>query len=785
MIGRDGRVRVMDFGLARAAAGEAEPERPAREEARVDLGVSSSFDVRLTRTGAVMGTPLYMAPEQHDGRPLDARSDVFAFSVALYQGLYGQRPFAGSTPAALMMNSQRGAIQAPPAGSRVPRWLWAIVVRGLRADPEARYPSMEALLADLGRDRGALRRTLATLGVGAVVAGVAASMVVGGQRCDDGGEAWSASWGEARRAAIVAALGEVDAEAAGIVGANVDRYVDAWKAGYVEACEATRERGVHSEALLDLRMACLERQRRTVEALLAAVGPAQVDRAVEASYRLPDVALCADVGALLDEAPLPTAPAERRRIDELRGRSGAAWMLRELGQQRESAALLEAVVAELRATGYAPALAEALANLGDAELELGEIEVGLGHLDEAARLAAASRERLLLARIFGQRAFMVGIVLGRSDAGFAWIEASDLLLQPGDTPRRRVSVLVTRALLHDAQGDRAAARARYEAALALAEAELGPEHPVVGKVVGNLGGVESALGELDAADAHLARAIAITRAKLGPRHTDLGHHLLSQGDVARLRGDLPRALAITAESLALRRERLGDRHSDVARALSNLATIEAEMGRFEDAARDVAEAQAIQLALFGPDHPDSAITNGIAASIQRSLGRLDEAEAGFERSLAAATATLGPESEVAIAAEVGLAEVELARGRAGEARRRFEGLRARVEASQGPHPSRLSVLDGLVRAILVVAPGEAVPAAEALVAATGERWASPLQVATAKVRLAEALVAAGSPVAQGRARALVEEAAASGLGEAEAAGLRASIEGVRRATAGR
>src|SRR5262249_24937980 len=139
---KSGRVVVTDFGLARASldleASAPNPERP------VETGSLSST---LTATGAVLGTPAYMAPEQHDGKPVGPAADQFAFCVALWEALTGARPFTGGTLAEL-----RRAIEGGPIGeAKLPRRLRAPLRRGLAVAADARFPSMDALLAAIHR----------------------------------------------------------------------------------------------------------------------------------------------------------------------------------------------------------------------------------------------------------------------------------------------------------------------------------------------------------------------------------------------------------------------------------------------------------------------------------------------------------------------------------------------------------------------------------------------------------------------------------------------------------
>ena len=159
LIGDDGRVRVTDFGLARAADTDAPALGGQAPEPLVDP-TGPTFDPNadplyspLTQVGQVVGTPAYMAPEQHEGMPADTRTDQFSFCASLYEALYGVRPYAGAVYAELRDSVTKGRLRPPPKESKVPRTLAPIVLRGLALRPAARWPSMEALLAALGRDR--------------------------------------------------------------------------------------------------------------------------------------------------------------------------------------------------------------------------------------------------------------------------------------------------------------------------------------------------------------------------------------------------------------------------------------------------------------------------------------------------------------------------------------------------------------------------------------------------------------------------------------------------------
>jgi eukaryotic-like serine/threonine-protein kinase len=103
-------------------------------------------DAPATATGLFVGTPAYMAPELFTGAGADARTDQFAFCVALYEALWGQRPFAGHTAREIAANVVAGHMRPIPR-SRIPGWLRTIVLRGLAVDPDQRHASVKSMLA--------------------------------------------------------------------------------------------------------------------------------------------------------------------------------------------------------------------------------------------------------------------------------------------------------------------------------------------------------------------------------------------------------------------------------------------------------------------------------------------------------------------------------------------------------------------------------------------------------------------------------------------------------------
>ena len=118
----------------------------------VDFGIAKTFDesTQLTNVGSALGTPYYMSPEQIEGRVVDARSDIYALGIILYEMLVGEVPFADqSTPAVLVKQLKERPVRPSLRNAAVPPSLEAIALRCLEKDPEQRFQSADAFAAAL------------------------------------------------------------------------------------------------------------------------------------------------------------------------------------------------------------------------------------------------------------------------------------------------------------------------------------------------------------------------------------------------------------------------------------------------------------------------------------------------------------------------------------------------------------------------------------------------------------------------------------------------------------
>ncbi|MBI2898310.1 MAG: serine/threonine protein kinase [Deltaproteobacteria bacterium] len=294
IVGSDGRPRVLDFGLARAAG-------PAGGDAK------DHPDGHQTGGSATVGTPAYMAPEQHGGGTVDGRTDQFSFCVALWEAVHRRSPFSGSTVEEIAAAVTEGRVSPPPADGRAPGWLRPVLMRGLAVTPSDRFATMEALLGALDRGPRARRRVIAVAMAAAVLAvgGAAFWSAAGGRdACGGGQDRLAGVWDPAVKAAVRASFLSSGRKQAPATYSRVSRVLDGqaaeWAAMHRASCEARRS-GRQDDRATALRSACLEERRAEMSELtgkLARADGRMVDRAVHAVFELASVEACGDARAL-------------------------------------------------------------------------------------------------------------------------------------------------------------------------------------------------------------------------------------------------------------------------------------------------------------------------------------------------------------------------------------------------------------------------------------------------------------------------------------------------------
>jgi eukaryotic-like serine/threonine-protein kinase len=737
----DGRVQVTDFGLV----GEAGAEPPAP-------GVASPSLAPLTRTGTVMGTPVYMSPEQHQGKPVDARSDQFSFCVALHEALEGQTPFPAATPQELRARVL-GAEPAP--ASRMPAWMRPAVRRGLTRDPGARFPSMDALLQALARDPGPRRRR-AAIAFGAVAVAAAAAVVLVRTRdrsaavCAAAGDRAAQAWNPALAARLrTAFLASGKPYAAGTF-ARVDRILDgyaaAWKAMRVEACAAAQVRHEQSPALMDLRMTCLDRRLDQVEALTTVLihgdDPLVLEKAVPSALTLERLDGCADAAALL-AAVAPPAPALRAKVEEVRRKLAGLHAKTVSGWgHKELPAEAGALVAEARAVPYPPLLGEALAELGRAQMEVRADKQAEQSLDEAAHAAAAAKDDRQLATTLSDLMFVIGIWEGRDADALALRLPAELALErSGGDLRARGKLLHTVGAILNHAGRWGEGQRLLEEAVTVNQHALGAESSEVARVLTALGRALVDQGKLGEARQVFARARAVCERTVGPDHPTTA--LLDQQTATLLwkLEDYPAAEAAERRALATLEQAYGPENPKAIGALQDLAMLLSVQHRFDEARPLYARVIVLREKVMGEDPDLSVILDNYGAMLNAE-GKHAEALPVLQRAVAMAEKGLGADHYA-----VGVEKMDLGDALAGTGRL-DEGLALQRRAYQllqrklGETADLADAACKLVRTLLAAGPAgaaEALPVAEQAAHIADGQEVPPLVQARARFALARAL----------------------------------------------
>ncbi|MCA2977500.1 MAG: serine/threonine protein kinase, partial [Myxococcaceae bacterium] len=365
VVSRQGRARVMDFGLAFEHGRE-------REQPPVPVTVPpGSLQRRITQPGTMLGTPAYMAPEALFGKPTDPRSDEFSFAVALYEALYGVRPFEGDTVPAVIVEMQLNRVRPPPRATRVPRRIHLLLLKALRVEPGERFQSLRALLIHLGRRSTSRRRGLITASLVALtvtsVAIVAAMARREAQRCAGVSARLSGIWddgarGDARRAFL--ATGRPWAASA---FSATESLMDVWGRRWVDRRRAVCEASFgQADEQVGATIVCLGRKLADFDAtarLLRSADPDVVERAVSLAAALPDLEGCDPRAASMTPAP--------NEVGTSREALAKAKALLEAGKLKEAHAAADQALAGALAADEGGALAEATllsARLAAAEL---------------------------------------------------------------------------------------------------------------------------------------------------------------------------------------------------------------------------------------------------------------------------------------------------------------------------------------------------------------------------------------------------------------------------------
>ena len=756
LVSEDGRVKVTDFGLAK-------PTRNAFGESSFSPEDSFPADVveSLTQTGIVMGTPRYMAPEQHHDADLTETADQYAFCVALWEALTKEPPFRGP-------NLARAKLRGPPAFPSVlpvPRVIGEALQRGLSVRSEDRFPNMQALLRVLEPDRSARERRQRIIVAGVLAAGVGVG--VGAwqasewfderrteqaiESCREAGRSIEELWNdEARdsvREGLLATKVGYSLSTADNVMPWLNRQAHEWADARTEACLHSTVRNEWSEPTYDRSLWCLDERRLEFASLVTELSRADeevVRKAVRAAVRLVPVGPCIDE-TLLANGPEPPPERTRDQLADVREVLSRARTLTDAGKFVPALALVREARAESEGLEWPALRALALSHEADLLDHVGDYpeseRVGIEAYVEAMEASAwgiASDAAVQLSATVGNRQARhdegriwvrhaavaashagdpLGLRMAQRDHSLANIEksegnatiAKELFERSlgtyrriyGDEHPRLTLGLNALAGVHYKQGEYDTAQVLFEQTLAVLQSTYGPDHPQVAALYQNLAALKIAKGDYKGAEADYEQALSITEQALGPQHPQLATLLGNVAILERLQGDLNEALALNERALSITERALGPEHPQVARTLNNMATVQQSLGHANRAKPLLERALAIHEKHQGSSHSSVAPLLNNLGTIYNDEGDRATAKVMFERAIAIVEATDGPEHPNLAFSLIGLAEVHITEERHEQARTLLLRAIAVREKSLGPdHPKLAHGLVGLGRVAL-------------------------------------------------------------------------------------
>jgi tetratricopeptide (TPR) repeat protein len=572
----------------------------------------------------------------------------------------------------------------------------------------------------------------------------------------------------------------------------VDRRVDAWRAHWrdaaVESCRATRERSTQSEAMLDLRTACLARARGKLLALgdaLATADVALVERAPQLATQLPDLAAC-DASAVGGVVPAPRDAVSvqlRQKIEhaldelerdtmhgmslddtrarlatariwaasattfgwpplEARARRAVAMLEEDVGDGKAARTTLLAAAAAAQAGGDADALLAIELDLLDLEgritsdWALAESWATLAQ-GTLARLGDRPAERTELARRHGH-ALERG---GHPDDARRVLAAA---LPFARSPLAQVGLLSQLGLAENDLGDLADARTHLERARELAKQELGAAHPRVAQLAHDLGTTAYRQGHYAEAEALFREALAGREAARGADSTDAAESAEALGTTLLAEDRLAEAQPLLEHAVKTLEARLGPTNTDVLNAYNDIGGAYHRAGRYADALANGEHVLAIREQTLGPDHPDVAESLVNTAIDSKALGKWDRVFANYARAIAIFDKAYGAGSIESGISRLNLAEAQRVHGDLDAAAATYEKSRAILAAKLGEdHPVLAHVWNGIGQLELARGHADAaLPLLERAVAMREKDGEAP-DLAESRFALAKALVAAG------------------------------------------
>ncbi|QDF03283.1 protein kinase [Myxococcus xanthus] len=685
LLGKQGRVFVTDFGIA----GQLHQEEgaPLREDDKAPVASLRS----LTRTGQLMGTPAYLAPELVQGQRADARSDEFSFCVALYEALFGARPFQGETLKELVHAAQQGRLSPPKREVKAPPRVRRAVLRGLNARPEERFPSMQSLLAALAPPPH--RRILTW--VAAMATGLLGILATYGvtqrreARCEQEVEKLAAAWSPARRervhAAFIATGTPYAIPAWERLSVTVDAYAAQWRSLRTESCLAAgRDTSDHTAwqtaACLDTRLWQLAATTEVLEKADALT----VQNAHQLTASLEGLVGCRDTPGLSSR---PQPPDDLRpRVDAARHTLAQARAHSVARRYPESLAVTSALLNEIKGLDYKPLTAEVLLVHGTNHGENDKPREAEDFLYQALWAAEAGRDDETVARAWLELIWVVGESLSRPTDAEKLVrhaQASVERLGHERFPDITTELHLRLASLRFQQGKLAEAEQAALQGLEFSRRRNGPDSLRTANLLHQLGRIRmTQRRNKEALEFHL-QALEMNKHVLG---TDNPGLIVSYDRVAtayQRMGRYAEAVDLWRKALALQKTAPVPENTVLASMLLNLAVVTRAEGRLEEARPLLEQARSIFEEARGPDHFTVVQVLVEQAMLHGDEGQHDKAIIDTTEALKRIQRSMGSDTPRATLPLMIRGYAHLQSGHHPEARRDLLAALKRMEKSQG------------------------------------------------------------------------------------------------------
>ncbi len=606
MMGRDGRVRVMDFGLA----------------LRGHTGSDASDG---------HGTPRYMAPEQREGAVATAASDQFAFCLTLVYCLGGDVDAVRKDPELI-------------GGLPVDKHVRAALRRGLSTNPDDRYATLQDLLDALrARQRSVVR--VGALAAVAVVAALAATLwhqgwaepPCTGSEALVGGE-WNAGVADALRGVYSATGSPVAGQSFALVEQTMNAFAADWTQSRTEACRATEVRHEQSRSMLDRRMLCFDRRLRERNAVLDLLYTADAGTVAETGdilSAIEPVARCNDLESLNSLRIDPVEESHREdfaRIDTLLAQAGAQF---EAGRYASAFEIAQRGLDEARALNHPWQVARAHYAVGKAREPFDEFDLAERELKRAFRGAIALGDDALAAKSLARLMFIASSRQFDQARAQQWIEWKQSLA-PWFAHDRQLAALLDleHGLALEPVGEFEAAEALLLRAVQALDAELGSQAIPTLRARGNYANVVLMQGRMEEGARKLEELIPDLRSALGDQHSNLASMLGSLAVAYKETGRGAQALKLEREALEISVANLGPDSSEVGVIRIALAESLLNADRPEQALQEALSAGRIFSESLDEGHPWGLVAATLAARAQGILGRPSQALATLDSAIA-------------------------------------------------------------------------------------------------------------------------------------------------------